>query len=221
VKISPQRGESPQKFTTWGGKRYLPHTCGDSKTIAGNKFTSSEINLRENQYKGANDMRKVLVAYASKAGSTGEVAEAMGQVLNAKGMTVDVRQVKNVKDVSGYQAFVIGSAIRMGRWLPEAVQFVEKNRDVLSRALTAYFLVSGFLREDTPEMRSQVLTFVDPVRKILEPKSIGLFAGKMDYSKISWLDRTIAQAVKSVEGDWRNWDAIRGWAGELATRLSA
>jgi menaquinone-dependent protoporphyrinogen oxidase len=180
-----------------------------------------EINLMENQYKGANDMPKVLVAYASKAGSTGEVAEVMGQVLNAKGMTADVRQVKNVKDVSGYQAFVIGSAIRMGRWLPEAVKFVEKNRAVLSHTPTAYFLVSGFLREDTPEMRSQVLAFVDPVRKISEPKSIGLFAGKMDYSKISWLDRTIAQAVKSVEGDWRNWDAIRGWAGELATRLSA
>ena len=180
-----------------------------------------EIGFLENHHEGANDMGKVLVAYASKAGSTGEVAEAIGQVLNAKDMAVDVLQVKHVMDLSGYQAFVIGSAIRMGRWLPEAVQFVEKNRVVLSRVPTAHFLVSGFLREDTPEMRSQVLAFVDPVRKILEPKSIGLFAGKMDYSKISWLDRTIAQAVKSVEGDWRNWDAIRGWAGELATRLSA
>jgi menaquinone-dependent protoporphyrinogen oxidase len=180
-----------------------------------------EISFLENHHERANDMGKVLVAYASKAGSTGEVAEAIGQVLNAKGMAVDVLQVKHVTDLSGYQAFVIGSAIRMGRWLPEAVKFVEKNRVVLSRVPTAYFLVSGFLREDTPEMRSQVLAFVDPVRKILEPKSIGLFAGKMDYSKISWLDRTIAQAVKSVEGDWRNWDAIRGWAGELATRLSA
>jgi menaquinone-dependent protoporphyrinogen oxidase len=180
-----------------------------------------EISFLENHHEGANDMGKILVAYASKAGSTGEVAEAIGQVLNAKGMAADVLQVKHVTDLSGYQAFVIGSAIRMGRWLPEAVQFVEKNRVVLGRVPTAYFLVSGFLREDTPEMRSQVLAFVDPVRKILEPKSIGLFAGKMDYSKISWLDRTIAQAVRSVEGDWRNWDAIRGWAGELATRLSA
>ena len=71
------------------------------------------------------------------------------------------------------------------------------------------------LREDTPEMRSKVSAFLDPVRKIHEPVSIGLFAGKMDYSKLSWLDRTIAQAVKSVEGDFRNWDLIRQWAKDL------
>jgi len=46
-----------------------------------------------------------------------------------------------------------------------------------------------------------------------------MFAGKMDYSKLSWLDRTIAKAVKSVEGTGANWDAIRGWAQGLQTTL--
>jgi menaquinone-dependent protoporphyrinogen oxidase len=139
--------------------------------------------------------------------------------LSATGATVDVRPVKTVTDLKGYDAVVVGSAIRMGQWLPEAVQFVKNNQPTLGSIPTAYFLVSGFLREDTPEMRSQVQAFLDPVRQILEPKSIGMFAGKMDYSKLSWLDRTIAKAVKSVEGDWRNWDAIRGWAQGLQTTL--
>jgi len=43
----------------------------------------------------------------------------------------------------------------------------------------------------------------------------GLFAGKMDYSKLSWLDRTIARKVGATEGDWRNWEAIRQWARSL------
>ena len=59
----------------------------------------------------------------------------------------------------------------------------------------------------------------NPVRKILEPTSIGLFAGKIDYSKMDWLDRTIAEAVSSSEADWRNWEVIRTWAYELQTSL--
>ena len=64
-----------------------------------------------------------------------------------------------------------------------------------------------------------MLAFLDPVRKILEPISIGLFAGKIDFSKLSWLDRTIAKAVGSPEGDWRDWEAIRNWARELRPTL--
>jgi menaquinone-dependent protoporphyrinogen IX oxidase len=76
--------------------------------------------------------------------------------------------------------------------------------------------VSGFLREDSPEMRQRALAYLDPVRKILEPTSIGLFAGKMDYSKMDWIDRSIAEAVSSSQGDWRNWEAIRSWAHDLS-----
>jgi menaquinone-dependent protoporphyrinogen oxidase len=160
-------------------------------------------------------MNKILVTYATRAGSTVEVAATVAEALSAEGATVDILPIKAARDVKGYDAVVVGSAIRMGQWLPEAVQFVKTNRSTLAGMPTAYFLVSGFLREDTPEMRQKVLAFLDPVRKILEPKSIGLFAGKIDYSKLSWLDRTIARAVGSPEGDWRDWEAIRSWAREL------
>jgi len=164
-------------------------------------------------------MHKILVTYATRAGSTFEVAEQVAEVLRAAGATVDVKPVPAVHEVKGYDAVVIGSAIRMGHWLPEAVAFVKTYREPLSHIPTAYFLVSGLLRDDTPGMRRKVLAFLDPVRTILEPTSIGLFAGKMDYSKMDWLDRSIAEAVSSSEGDWRNWEAIRGWAQDLQTNL--
>ena len=179
-----------------------------------------EINLMENQYKGASDMRKVLVAFASKAGSTGEVAEAISQVLNAKGMTVDVRQIKHVKDVSGYQAFVIGSAIRMGRWLPEATKFLEAHKSELSQSPTAFFTVCLTLAKDNAKNRSEVEGYMRPVRAILEPVSLGLFGGKLDLGKLSFIEGFImTNLIKSRVGDFRNWDAIRAWAGELAPRL--
>jgi menaquinone-dependent protoporphyrinogen oxidase len=160
-------------------------------------------------------MIKILVTYATRAGSTAQVAEAIAQTLGAAGTAVDVRPIKNVTHLEGYDAVVIGSAIRMGQWLPEAVEFVKNNQPVLVNLPTAYFLVSGFLRHDTPEMHKTVEAYLDPVRKILEPKSIGMFAGKMDYCRLSFLDRTLAKMMKEEEGDWRNWDAIGGWARDL------
>jgi menaquinone-dependent protoporphyrinogen oxidase len=161
-------------------------------------------------------MNKILVTYATRAGSTFEVAVLVAEVLRTTGATVDVRYVRAVHELKGYDAVVIGSAIRMGQWLPEAVEFVKAHREALSHLPTAYFLVSGFLREDTPEMRQRALAYLDPVRTILEPTSIGLFAGKMDYSKMDWIDRSIAEAVSSSQGDWRNWETIRNWAHDLS-----
>ncbi len=191
--------------------------CGGAGILA---TQAPDIQYVETHIEGAKPVNKILIAYATRAGSTAEVAGTIGQVLSSGGATVDVRPLKDVTDLRGYNAFVIGSAIRMGQWLPEAVQFVKTNQPTLAGARTVYFLVSGFLREDTPEMRVKVAAFLDPVRKILEPASIGMFAGKMDFGKLSWIDRTIAQMVKSPEGDFRNWDAIRAWASDLRPILS-
>ncbi len=165
-------------------------------------------------------MKKILVTYATRAGSTCEVAEYVAEVLRAAGATVDVKYVTAVHEVQGYDAVVVGSAIRMGQWLPEAVEFVQAYREPLSHIPTAYFVVSGLLRNDIPDIRRKVLAYLDPVRKMLEPTSIGLFAGKIGYSTIDGLDRSIADAVSSSEGDWRNWEAIRGWAQGLQSILA-
>ena len=164
-------------------------------------------------------MKKILVTYATRAGSTAEVAAGIAEVLRAAGTIVDTQPIRAVRDMNGYDAVIVGSAIRMGQWLPEAVEFVKAHCGTLSQIPTAYFLVSGLLHEDTPEMRQKVLAFLNPVHAILEPVSIGMFAGKMDSSKLSWLDRLMAKAVGTPEGDWRNWEAIREWTQELETGL--
>ena len=164
-------------------------------------------------------MKQILVTYATRAGSTAEVAACVAEELRTAGAQVETLSLKDIQDIHPYDAVIIGSAIRMGRWLPEAVEFVKTHRERLSQIPTAYFLVSGFLREDTPEMRKTVLAYLNPVRTLLEPTCIGLFAGKMDYHKLRWLDRTIAKGVGSAEGDWRDSEAIRTWAHQLLTML--
>lgn len=161
-------------------------------------------------------MKKVLVTYSSKAGSTSEVAKAIGEVLSKSGADVTVEQIKNVKDLAPYQAVVVGSLIRMGSWVPEAKNFVEKNKATLEKVPTAYFTTSLTLKDDTEENRAKVAGYVAPVTQIVKPVENGLFGGKMDTSRLSFLDRMIIEnMIKETNGDYRNWDKINAWAEKL------
>ncbi len=167
---------------------------------------------------------RVLVTYATRAGSTAGVAQAIGQSLREGGAEVDVRPVQEVTDLAPYRAVVAGSAIRAGRWLPEALQFVQAHRAELSRKPFAAFLVCMTLAMPKAEYRAHVMTWLEPVRALVKPVSEGLFAGQLDTSKISSLaDRlkfrlSVALGVWSA-GDHRDWNAIRGWAESLRPLL--
>jgi len=163
---------------------------------------------------------KILVAYATKAGSTAEVAAEIGRVIESKsGYKVDAHPVGKVKDVDGYDAVIIRSAIRAGKWLPEATKFVEKHRDALSQLPVAFFTVCLAMMEDTEENRRKVAAYLDPVRDLVQPVDVGLFAGVMDYSNLPFILRLMMKAMKSPEGDFRDWEAIRAWAGQVHTGL--
>jgi menaquinone-dependent protoporphyrinogen oxidase len=165
---------------------------------------------------------KVIIVYASRAGSTAEVAKVIGQTLSEAGASVDVRSVADTNDLSHYQAVIVGSAIRMGRWLPEAMDFVKKHRDELSRVPAAYFVVCNTMKDDTPENRRKVLAYLDPVHKAapnIKPVDTGLFAGVIDFSKLSFMDKSILKVKGTSEGDFRNWTAIKKWATDVAPML--
>jgi menaquinone-dependent protoporphyrinogen oxidase len=180
-----------------------------------------EVKFIEESFGDRTNMKdKILVAYASKCGSTGQVAKAIGQTLANTGATVDVRPVKDVGDLSAYGAVVLGSAIRQGKWLPEVVKFVEAHQQVLSRVPIAYFTVCMTLSKDTEENRRTVAAYLVPVHQILKPVEEGFFAGKMDYGQLGFVERLMIERVMQVpQGDFRNWTAIQTWAQTLPARL--
>ena len=166
---------------------------------------------------------RILIAYASKYGSTAEIAEYIGQVLRSMGIEVDVLSVNAANDISQYENIIIGSATRMDKLLSEAVKFAKKNESKLQRIKTAYFIVGVTMKQNTPENREKVKGFLEPLCRIREPVSIGLFAGKIDYSKVGFSWKVMAKLDKSglmEEGDFRNWDTISKWANEIAPALT-
>lgn len=187
---------------------------------------AGDIQFIETRYGKTDQKDRILVAYASRCGSTGGVADAIGRVLCERGASVDVLRVGNVSNLTSYRAVVVGSAIRSDQWLSEASDFVIQNRKVLSRVPVAYFLTCLTLTHPTEENRRKARGFLDPLyREVPEvtPVDTGLFAGVLDYDKLSFMVRMVMKVKMKdkgvVEGDYRDWPSIRSWACGVAPRL--
>jgi menaquinone-dependent protoporphyrinogen oxidase len=168
---------------------------------------------------------KILVTYASRTGSTVGVAEAIGKTLAESGAQVDVLPMQDVHDLAPYQAVVAGSAIQNSQWLPEAVRFMQVNRDVLSTKPVAAFLVCMTLAmKNADKYHAFVSDFLAPVRQVVKPVSEGFFAGMLDIIKVPSPSDRFKFRLSVIfgvwkEGDHRDWNAIRAWAAGLPPLL--
>lgn len=168
--------------------------------------------------------KKVLVTYATCTGSTVGVAEAIARRLGEAGLSVDVLPMKDAVNLSGYDAVVAGSAVHGNQWLPEAVQFVETNRAVLSAKPFAAFLVCMTLAIKNGEYAEHVKEYLAPIRALVPTISEGCFTGILDIKKVPtahqrWKFRLSVLFGVWKTGDHRDWAAINAWGDELAKLL--
>lgn len=160
---------------------------------------------------------KILVAYASKHGSTKEIAEAVAQEISAQDMHVDIQEVAAIENLTDYNAVVLGSAIYAGSWLPAAQHFAEQHRNTL-RQRPLWVFSSGPIGEGDPKPHHKPEELVTslgdtPVR------DHEIFAGKLDIENLGFAERMITRALRAPTGDFRDWNAIRGWAQGIAEEL--
>ncbi|NTW43862.1 MAG: flavodoxin [Anaerolineaceae bacterium] len=164
---------------------------------------------------------RILVTYASQAGSTAGVAEAIGKSLSAGGAQVDILPMNEVKNISPYSSVVAGSAIHGQKWLPEAMGFLRENRSELSHKPFASFMVCITLSmANANQYREGLKDWMIPVREIVHPVSEGYFAGALDFSRLPFSINVLAMRLVVLfglwkEGDHRDWNAIRSWAESL------
>ena len=166
--------------------------------------------------------KKILITYATKAGSTVEIAAVIGETLSKRGFAVDVKPVSENPSLDGYQAVLMGSAIRMGSWLPEAVDFVRQNQTALNQLPTSIFTVHMLNYRDDETSRAARQAYTAPVRELLPSVDEVFLRGKLDYKTLSFFDRMIAKAVANPNdppGDFRDWNQIRDWSQSIFPAL--
>lgn len=153
---------------------------------------------------------KLLIAYGSKAGSTAEVARAIGEEMAKGGAEVTVKPVEEIQDISAYNAVVVGSAVRAFRLVGVTRRFLRRHKQALRKIPVAYFLVCLVMSEDNPENIKRATQFAKPMLKIKEPVSLGLFGGCMDPDKLTGFAAKMMQS--QPKADYRDWEEIRNWA---------
>jgi menaquinone-dependent protoporphyrinogen oxidase len=163
--------------------------------------------------------QRVLVAFASKLGSTAEIADAIGRVLAASGFDVDVRDMRNVKkagEVDPYDAVIMGSALYAAHWQRDANRFVARYLPAL-QARPVWLFSSGPLDRsaDTADvpMTPHVAAIVEPIGA----RGHRTFGGRLD-ADAEGIDPQVL-ATHPI-GDFRNWPAIGAWADAIAYDLT-
>lgn len=170
---------------------------------------------------------KILVTYTSRTGWTVGVAEAIGKTLAESGAQVDVLPMRDVKDLSAYDAVVAGSGINGAAWRPEAVQWVRDHQAELKRKPFAAFLVCMTLAMKNGEQyRGHVEKWLDPISVLARPVSKGLFAGGLDIREVPTFKDRLGFRLSVLfgvwkEGDHRDWNAIQTWARDLKPLIAA
>jgi menaquinone-dependent protoporphyrinogen oxidase len=163
---------------------------------------------------------KVLIAYATRYGSTGEVAQAVGSALSRQGVDVEVKPAKDVTALDAYGGVVLATPFYFGSMLKGATRFLERNRDAL-RELPVALLACGPISAGD-DMAVACAQLDDALAKLgwLEPVASAMFVGKYDPAHLRFADKIVAALPASplhgvAAHDDRDWEAIQAWAEGL------
>ena len=160
----------------------------------------------------------ILVTAASKHGATDEVADAIARRIEASGITVDRLAPADVTSVADYDAVVVGSAVYILQWMPEAHDFMERFKDELPAGRVWAFSVG---MNGVPKHSRQDGSRVGPLLTHVKCRDLHTSAGRYKPSLLSLRERSVARLAGVVEGDFRDWEAVDQWADEIVEALKA
>ena len=162
---------------------------------------------------------RILVAYATRNGSTAEIAQAIGRELTNTGHAVDVAEIKNISKLAGYTAIVIGGPLYMGSVDSAVGKFVGKYHEQLLKLPVAAFVVGLAPKNPDPGAVEMAMAALRKSLGPVTPVSSILFAGNLDPAKVNFVMRKFLEMAKIPAGDFRDWGAIAAWALELPVKM--
>ena len=162
----------------------------------------------------------VLVAYATRYGSTQEVAEAVVATLRERELAVDIQPMREVRTLAQYSAVVLGAPLYMFHWHKDALHFLARHREALMQRPVAIFALGPFHAEEKEyqEVRGQLDKELTKF-PWLNPQAIVIFGGKFDPQKLTFPHNVIPALKNMPASDVRDWTAIHAWANDLAAQF--
>ena len=167
----------------------------------------------------------VLIAYATRSGSTGEVAEAIGTRMRAAGLEVEVAPMRRLKSIGERTAVVLGAPLYMARLPGELCHFLARNQKALAAPKTWFFVLGPILGKPE-EFDAAHAHAEENLAKFawFKPSDLRVFGGKFDVNRMPFpfnLARYLPAfpAKDMAPSDIRDWDAISEWAGAIAQQL--
>lgn len=196
----------------WGLGRHEGH--GGSRRIHVREWSSVE-----RTHMAA--MTRVLVSYASRFGSTREVATRIADRLRVRGCEVRVCSVEDGVSMNGYEAVVLGSGVYDGSWTTDATAFVRRQAGDLAHKPVWLFSVGSF-GDRHPVIGRLMLKEpkeIGEFEQLIHPRGYRVFAGVIDLEHWPTWARLLFQALGGRDGDNRSWPNIDGWADQIARAL--
>jgi menaquinone-dependent protoporphyrinogen oxidase len=159
----------------------------------------------------------ILIAYATRSGSTQEVAEAMAAALRDDGLHVDCQPLHGTRTLAGYRMVVLGAPLFMFKWHKDAFAFLSRHRRALEKLPVAAFALGPF-GDEVKEWGEACAQFDRELAKVpwLVPVAREVFGGKFDPTKLRFPMNLIPALKKMPASDLRDWEQIRTWARGLA-----
>jgi menaquinone-dependent protoporphyrinogen oxidase len=164
----------------------------------------------------------VLVGYATRYGSTQEVAEAIATAFRERGLAADVRKLRDVRSIEGYGAAVLGAPLMMFHWHKDARGFLSRHRKALQDMPVAVFALGPVHSpHDEKEWRDSRAQLDKNLAKFpwFKPVAIEMFGGKFDPAGLRFPLNKLAG--KEPASDIRDWKAILAWAGSLTSKFES
>ena len=163
---------------------------------------------------------KILVGYATKYGSTQEVASFIADVLREAGRDVELKELQKVNSLEGIDSVVMGAPFYMFKWLKDAPKFLSRYQNTLAEMPVAVFALGPTESSETPENKPEIFAQLDKALEDfpwLNPVDQELFGGKFDPAKLKFPMSLFMG--KMPASDIRDWDHIRAWAEDVSKKL--
>jgi menaquinone-dependent protoporphyrinogen oxidase len=158
----------------------------------------------------------VLITYGTKNGSTGQIAEAVAEVLRTKGLTTRTAPAAAVSDLTPYDAVVAGGALYAGRWHQDARRFLRRHRGALAER-PLWLFSSGPLDASAAHKDIPPVPGVRRALSRLDARGHITFGGCLREGAQGRMARMILRSGKG--GDFRDFAAIEAWAAGVADEL--